>query len=76
MPRTLKTSWTDNQIARLKELAAAGASPIKVAAAVNRPIATVRAKARELGIELRTIGEIRAKMRKAESEARKSGLLS
>ena len=71
MSRAIKTSWTPDQVARLKELAAAGASPIRIAAALNRPIAGVRAGARELGIEIRTVKAIRAKMKEAEREAGK-----
>ncbi len=66
MPRTLKTSWTPAQIARLKELADAGASPIRIAAALNRPINGIMDRARKLGIEIRSIKQMRAKVREAE----------
>ncbi len=69
MPRIIKTSWTLDQVARLKELADAGASPIRIAAALKRPINGIRARARELGIEIRSIKEIRARVREAERDA-------
>lgn len=66
MARILKTSWTPDQIERFKKLAASGASAIRLAAAFNRPVAGIRQRARELGIEIKTLRQIRAKMREAD----------
>lgn len=69
MPRITKTSWTPSQIARLKELADAGASAVRIAGALNRPINGIMDRARKLGIEIRSIKQIRAKVREAERDA-------
>lgn len=60
---------TNEQIEKLKHLAAAGASPARIAAALNRPVAGVRARARLLGIDLPTLREIRAKLRESDPHA-------
>lgn len=70
MARIIKTSWTPDQLKRLKDMAESGASPIRIAAALNRPVVGVRARARQLGIELPTLSEMRAKIRAAEANSR------
>lgn len=62
MPRLIKTSWTSDQVARMKELADAGASALRISAALKRPVTGIKVKARELGIAIRTDREIRNKM--------------
>lgn len=63
MPRIIKTSWTLEHEARLIRMAEAGASAVRISAALNRPINGIRAKARLLGIDLPTTREVRAKLR-------------
>lgn len=70
MPRIIKTSWTDTETEKLRRLAASGASPIRIAAAVNRPLAGVRSMARKLGIKLLTVHELRARLREADVHER------
>jgi len=67
---TIRT-WTPDQITKLTTLAASGASVIRISAAVNKAPSSIRQKAKELGLEVRTLREIRAKMRDAEREIRK-----
>ena len=45
----LKSEWTEEDNARLKEFVAQGASIIRVAAALHRNIKSVRIQARKLG---------------------------
>lgn len=68
--RNIKNIWTDEQIERLKDLAASGASAFRIAAALNRSIVGVRSQAKKLGIDLPTLREIRAKTRDANQDAR------
>ncbi len=42
--------WDDEQVERLKELIAGGASPIRAAAALKRARTSVQVKARKLGM--------------------------
>lgn len=41
--------WTEGDIQRLKELTAKGASAIRVSAALNRSLSSVKKMARQLG---------------------------
>jgi hypothetical protein len=50
MPRTTKLSWTPEQVARLEDLVASGASAVRAAAALRRSIISVQTRARELGM--------------------------
>ncbi len=63
-----KTSWTPDQLSRLRELGESGASPLRIAAALKRNLQSVKQKAREIGVEIRSTREIRAKMREADRE--------
>lgn len=67
--RLIKSSWKPAEIERLRELAAAGATPFRIAAALNRSILSVRSRARLLGIDIRTITEFRKTIRAAERDA-------
>lgn len=42
-------SWTAEHVARLEKLVGSGASAMRAAAALNRSIISVQAKAREIG---------------------------
>jgi hypothetical protein len=50
-------------------MAAAGASPIKCAAALRRNVQAIRRQASRLGIHLPTLREQRKRLREAEAEA-------
>lgn len=64
-------SWTPEQIDKLKALAASGASMIRIQVVVKKRSSSVLRKARELGLQVRTVREIRAKIRDAERDLRK-----
>lgn len=68
MTRVTNATWTAEQNAKLIKLAEDGASVIRIAAGVKRTVAAVRARARILGIDIRTSREIRSRMRMAENK--------
>jgi GcrA cell cycle regulator len=47
--RQMKNAWTEQDNERLKAMVAAGASPVRAAAAFGRSIVSVRVQARKLG---------------------------
>jgi hypothetical protein len=49
MRRPITSPWSDEQIATLKVLLKAGATPLRAAAALGRSMVSVKAKARLLG---------------------------
>jgi hypothetical protein len=49
MRRPITSPWSDQQIATLKALLKAGATPLRAAAALGRSLVSVKAKARLLG---------------------------
>lgn len=49
MMRRIKQGWTEEDLARLKQFVAAGASPMRASAALERSTTTVKSKARRLG---------------------------
>lgn len=61
--------WSEADIERLRKMAAAGASPIKCAAALRRNVQAIRRQASRLGIQLPTLREQRKRQREAEAEA-------
>ncbi|WP_398477713.1 hypothetical protein [Tardiphaga sp.] len=61
--------WSEADIERLRVMAAAGASPIKCAAALRRNVQAIRRQASRLGIHLPTLREQRKRLREAEAEA-------
>lgn len=67
--------WTDEEVAKLRKLRAAGASPARVAVALNKRTDRIKAKARELGISFQAQREVRKQQRDKERAARtKAGL--
>ena len=52
-------TWTPEDIATLKMLAEAGASPLRIAARLKRRMSAIRSVALEQGIKLRTKGQVR-----------------
>lgn len=52
--------WTQEDIDKLKDLAAKGASALRCAAALKRNQASVKKQARSLGIVLQGVREVRA----------------
>lgn len=57
--------WTPDQEERLKLLAARGASALRAAAALNRPMTSVRIWARKLGVALLGVRAVRRKLASA-----------
>jgi hypothetical protein len=55
-------AWDDQQVARLKQLIASGASPFRAAAALGRSETSVKVKARALGTPFPTRREARRRM--------------
>jgi hypothetical protein len=56
-------AWTEEEIDKLKVLAASGASALRVAAVLNRAVAAVKQKARNLNIPFPAEHQLRAKRR-------------
>jgi len=52
-------AWTPEDIATLKTLAEAGASPLRIAARLKRRMSAIRTIANEYGIKLKTKGQVR-----------------
>lgn len=63
MAHMTSRSWTDSDIARLKQLAAQGASINRAAAALNRKTAAVTRFARRNGIDLAGTRQLKAAIR-------------
>jgi hypothetical protein len=61
--RLIARQWDTEDIAKLKELADKGASALRAAAALGRPITSVRRKAFDLGISLAGVRKVRADLR-------------
>jgi hypothetical protein len=71
--RLLAKRWDTEDVAKLKELADNGASALRAAAALGRPITSVRRKAFDLGIPLAGVRKVRADLRdKGAIEGRRS----
>jgi hypothetical protein len=62
--------WTDEEVARLIELAENGATVTRAAGALGRSMASVEVKARSFGKPLLGIRRIRASIRNADEDAR------
>ena len=62
-----KRSWTDADMARLRDLSAAGASVMRAAAALNRQTSAVKKMARIHGIALIGVREAKAVIRRLEA---------
>lgn len=63
----LSSPWTPEQDDLLKQLSAKGATALRAAAAMKRPITSVRIRARKLGLSLPGVREVRRKLRIATS---------
>ena len=61
--RLLAKPWDAEDLARLKELAHSGASVLRAAAALGRPLTSVKRKASDLGLALAGVREVRAELR-------------
>lgn len=61
--------WTEAEIEKLRAMAAAGASPIKCAAAMRRNVVAVRRQASRLGIAMPSVRAARKRQREIEAEA-------
>lgn len=55
--------WTEEDVARLKDLAASGATLMRASAALNRNGSSVQKKARSLGIKFSGVRQVRADLR-------------
>ena len=55
----IRKPWTDDDLKRLKAIAAAGGTPLRAAAALKRNLASCQSKARELGTPFTPIRTIR-----------------
>lgn len=53
--------WTEAEIARLRELAASGASAARASSALGRKTSAVTKQARKLGLHLAGVREVKAK---------------
>jgi hypothetical protein len=61
--RLLAKPWGTEDVAKLKELVDSGASALRAAAALGRPITSVKRKAYDLGISLPSVRKVRADLR-------------
>jgi hypothetical protein len=61
--RLLAKPWDTEDVAKLKELVDSGASALRAAAALGRPITSVKRKACDLGILLPSVRKVRADLR-------------
>jgi DNA-binding NarL/FixJ family response regulator len=52
--------WSDRELSTLQEMASQGASVQRIAARLQRSTMSVKARARELGLLLKTNAELRA----------------
>jgi orotate phosphoribosyltransferase len=66
---TTSRSWTDEDIARLRELSQRGASVARAAAALNRKTAQVAKKARQYGLPLIGTRQMKAAVRSLDPKA-------
>jgi hypothetical protein len=65
----MRTSpWTDEDVALLRKMRAAGASAGRVSVAAKKTLSSVKAKARELGIPFET-SHLQRKLRKEKERA-------
>jgi GcrA cell cycle regulator len=61
--RLIAKPWDQDAVARLKVLGDSGATALRAAAALGRPIPSVKKKARDLGIPLVGVRKARADLR-------------
>lgn len=67
--RPIISPWTPELDERLKELVAQKASVIRASAALNKPLSSVRIRARKLGLELPGLRELKKKIRLLDQQA-------
>jgi hypothetical protein len=66
MARTpIYVPWSPEQDERLAQLVTQGATALRAAAALKRPLTSVRIRARKLGLSLPGVREVRRKLRSA-----------
>ena len=63
MPRVTSRSWKPEEIDRLRDLAAKGATLLRACAAIGRPTGTVKRKASDLGLSFAGARQVRASLR-------------
>jgi len=61
--RLLTRTWTDDDVAKLRSLAAQGVTRLRAAAALGRGTASIQKKARELGLVFPGVRETKATIR-------------
>lgn len=61
--RLLAKPWDTEDVAKLMKLAHSGASALRAAAALGRPISSVKNKAHDLGVRLSGVREVRSALR-------------
>ncbi|WP_398472929.1 hypothetical protein [Tardiphaga sp.] len=69
MPHITSRSWTDQDIARLQQMAAEGASILRAAAALKRNTSSVAKLARRHGIKLVGTRQLKAQIRELDKKA-------
>jgi hypothetical protein len=67
--RPITSPWTPELDERLTLLAKQGASAIRAAGALNKPISAVRIRARKLGLKLPGVRELKKKIRLLDQQA-------
>ena len=60
--------WTDEEIALLRKLRAAGASPGRASVALKKSVPTIKAKAQDIGIPFETF-QLQRRVRKEKERA-------
>ncbi len=69
MPHVASRSWTDHDIARLRQMAENGASILRAAAALERKTTSVAKVARRHGIKLSGTRQLKAQLRELDDKA-------
>ncbi len=69
MPHVTSRSWTDQDITRLQQMAAEGASILRAAAALKRNTSSVAKVARRHGIKLAGTRQLKAQIRELDDKA-------
>lgn len=69
MPHVTNRSWTEQDIARVQQMAAEGASILRAAAALKRKTTSVAKVARRHGIKLAGTRQLKAQIRQLDEKA-------
>jgi hypothetical protein len=67
MPRHIE--WTEQELSELRAMAEKNASAVRIAARVKRTVSSVRRRAAEMGLKLRSTREYRVSLKRAEELA-------